>query len=683
MGVVEAAVVVGLCGLFLLLAVSHARTTSATYDETDHLSAGYSHLRWHDYRLNPELPPLVKLWAALWLVRQDVWPASIELHPVDLSRNASMSGLVRLKRLWAAALDAPVNSWVFANQLLFAVRDEALSRAQATQRWTLPSTTRLATRDFHNDAEALLFRARLSITAMGVLLGVLIFLWARALHGPPGGVVALALYAIDPSFIAHGSLVTTDVPVALFMFGAVFFLWRACRRLRVPDVGLAALACGLAFATKHSAVVLLPTLALLVLARVLVPAPWPVGLRGTRLLSTPLARAGAAGGILAVTLLASYVTVWAVYGFRYSAARDPARAALAEAWIGIRPEPGSRREPGHLPIEDTVRQTAAFEQPGQGGDPAPIDLTGRLLLFAQRHHLAPEAYLNGIAVARLTAYPRLAFLRGQYSDTGFRSYFLWTFLLKTPLVTLAAFAAAAWLAIGRGELWARGVVFLALPVAVYGGVAVLSAVNIGHRHLLPVYPFLYVLSGELGRLWARLGSRRRRAIGVVAAAAILASAAVVFAPPWRPALVYPHYLAYFNELAGGPRNGYRSLVDSNLDWGQDLKDLKRWLEARGVTEPVNLCYFGTADPLYYGISHVNLPGGYAFEPQLEFVRDPSGRLGIRGLRTPGYLAISVSNVVGINLPPAMLALWREILARARLVDVVGYSIFVYRLEDGL
>src|SRR5262249_41222369 len=197
---------------------------------------------------------------------------------------------------------------------------------------------------------------------------------------------------------------------------------------------------------------------------------------------------------LAIALLTTYVTVWAVYGFRYSAARDPERAALAEAWIGIRPDPGSRREPGHLPIEATVRQTAAFEQPGQGGDPAPVDVTGQLLLFVQRHHLAPEAYLNGVAVTRLTAYPRLAFLRGEYSDTGFRSYFLWTFLLKTPVVTLAAFAAAAWLAIRRGGLWDRGVVFLAVPVAVYGGVAVASTVNIGHRHLLPVYPFLYVLT---------------------------------------------------------------------------------------------------------------------------------------------------------------------------------------------
>src|SRR5262249_17243701 len=156
----------------------------------------------------------------------------------------------------------------------------------------------------------------------------------------------------------------------------------------------------------------------LVLARVLAPAPWPVGLRGTRLLSTPLARAGAAAGILAIALLTTYVTVWAVYGFRYSAARDPERAALAEAWSGIRPDPPSRPEPGPLPIEATVRQTAAFEQPGQGGDPAPVDVTGQFLLFVQRHHLAPEAYLNGVAVTRLTAYPRVAFLRGDYSDTG-------------------------------------------------------------------------------------------------------------------------------------------------------------------------------------------------------------------------------------------------------------------------
>jgi hypothetical protein len=147
------------------------------------------------------------------------------------------------------------------------------------------------------------------------------------------------------------------------------------------------------------------------------------------------------------------------------------------------------------------------------------------------------------------------------------------------------------------------------------------------------------------------------------------SASVVFAPPWRPVRVYPHYLAYFNELGGGPRNGYRSMVDSSLDWGQDLKGLGAWLAERGITEPIDLCYFGMADPRYHGIPHVNLPGCYALEPAEPFERAGGA----------GYLAISATHLQGAYMSPELRARWRELLGGARLVDTVGHSIFIYAL----
>ena len=139
-------------------------------------------------------------------------------------------------------------------------------------------------------------------------------------------------------------------------------------------------------------------------------------------------------------------------------------------------------------------------------------------------------------------------------------------------------------------------------------------------------------------------------------------------PPWKPSVVYPYYLAYFNELAGGPRRGHERFVDSNLDWGQELKGLKRWLDAHRVTEPINLCYFGTADPRYYQIAHFNTPGSYRLEPQE------------RGVRVPGLLAISATQLEGAYYTAKYRAALAQVLAGARLVDVVGYSIFIYRLD---
>jgi hypothetical protein len=158
---------------------------------------------------------------------------------------------------------------------------------------------------------------------------------------------------------------------------------------------------------------------------------------------------------------------------------------------------------------------------------------------------------------------------------------------------------------------------------------------------------------------------------MIALGAVAVSASVVFAPPWKPVIIYPDYLAYFNEFAGGPRNGYTCLVDSNLDWGQDLKKLKHWLDRHKIAEPINLCYFGMADPRYYQIPHVNLLGGCVFEPEEPF----------QAARIPGYLAISATNLQGVYLSAQGRALWARFLQDAHLIDTIGYSIFIYRLES--
>ena len=145
---------------------------------------------------------------------------------------------------------------------------------------------------------------------------------------------------------------------------------------------------------------------------------------------------------------------------------------------------------------------------------------------------------------------------------------------------------------------------------------------------------------------------------------------VVFAPPLKPPLVVEHHLSFMNELGGGPLRGYENLADSNFDWGQDLGTLARWLEANHVREPINLCYFGTADPRYYGIRHRNLLGGYVFEADRELDA------------LPGLLAMSASNLEGVIYTAQTRARWAEFLTsrRAELVGRAGYSILIYRLH---
>lgn len=165
---------------------------------------------------------------------------------------------------------------------------------------------------------------------------------------------------------------------------------------------------------------------------------------------------------------------------------------------------------------------------------------------------------------------------------------------------------------------------LLMLIGVYWAFALTTHLNIGHRHLLPVIPAAMVLAGAAGPSLARVFDRRRelaswrsrpwKGLGGDARATV-ARALAGFLLIWHAfesMRIAPHYLAYFNPLDGGPRQAYRHLVDSSLDWGQDLPGLKKWLDREGLQgpnhPPVYLSYFGTARPQYYDIDAKLLPG---------------------------------------------------------------------------
>ena len=267
--------------------------------------------------------------------------------------------------------------------------------------------------------------------------------------------------------------------------------------------------------------------------------------------------------------------------------------------------------------------------------------------------LVPEDYARGLAFVMRHSEARRTFLLGELSDRGFPHYFLVTFLLKTP-VPLLLLAALALARIGR--LPRREAVFLWLPVLVYAAFTATRGLQIGHRHLLPVYPFLFVAAGEAAACLASW----RRPVGVVLAGAL----ALWYAG--GTLRQHPHHLAYFNEIAGGPANGWRLLVDSNLDWGQDLKRLAGWMRQNGI-ERVKLSYFGSADPWYYGIDAERLPG---------YTSPHAPRL-TREIRPGDIVAVSVTNLQGVYLDPEDRALMARLRATEPIARV-GWSIRVYR-----
>jgi hypothetical protein len=564
------------------LAVTSLLGDSFTFDETGHLTAGFSHLYLGDFRLQPEHPPLAKMWAALPLLGMDHnWP------PADTPG-------------WHEA-----SSWQVARTWLF-------ERA---------------------DGERLLLPARGMMVVLLLATILLIYVTARRLFGRDAGLLALVLAGLSPSLLAHGRLVTTDLPATLVVTLALLSVARLLERFTWPRFALAAGGVAVLPLAKMSALLVLP--ALLVMGGValrrngppratLGPASEGRHADGRVAVGRHMspARRGLSLGVLALALtLVGWASIWTCYRWRYSAFTGPDRDT-AVFYTFQEGSPGTRAEAWDATLSPQ-------------GDHLLPNLLLLAVRYARDHRLLPEAYLYGFAhMLKMTGYPAPGYLNGEIYSGGRPEYFPIAFLIKTPIATLglllAGIAAIALRRVPRGRDPALLAGLLAFA-AIYGFFAVTSSYNFGHRHILPLYPLVFVVGGAAaGWLATRVGK-----VAVVAAVAWLAVANV---------RIYPHYLCYFNELVGGPARGHLYLADSNIDWGQDLKRLARYA-AEHPDERIKLAYFGSADPTRYGFACEPLPSFHFF--------------GEPGELTPGTYVASVNQLIGLRTLEARAEIWQN------------------------
>lgn len=487
--------------LILLLAaqlVHVGRVTSMTWDEGHHLYDGYNIWKNFDYRLNPEVPPLVKLVSALPL-----------LH---------------------AHLFVPPNQ----------------EREEQTEAYLDGRAFLLV-----NGYDRILFPARMACMLFTLALAILLYAAARELFGPLAAVVALAFFVFDPNFLAHGALVTTDVPCACLMLASVYSWYRYCKQPTITRLLLVALAIGLGLVAKFTGIFFWPMLLLLAAAEA--AQRRSLHLFGRRLIA-----------LLAVAIIA-YAVLWSFYGFRYA------------------PAPKGR---------DTNPPFAEYLQKV----PRAADATH--LGFIARHHLLPEAYIFGLANTKITENADTSYFFGHVYRHGTWIYFPAAFLIKStlPFLLLLCLTSFAWRP-GRWNTRAFALTFLLLPVAIYLAIAMSSSMNIGHRHLLPIYPFLYVMA--TGAALALYESNRRWAapIAILLAWQVATSASAA-----------PGYMGYGNEAWGGSDNVHKYLSDANTDWGQQLKEVKLYIDQHHITD----CWFayfvdGVVEPSDYGIPCKRLP----------------------------------------------------------------------------
>lgn len=430
-----------------------------------------------------------------------------------------------------------------------------------------------------NDPWRLMLWARLPVIALTLSFGLVVFAFARELAGPVAGSAALALYCFSPDVIAHGSLATLDVPAAGFVLTSAWLVWRARRRPRLY-VPLAGVALGAALATKMSTLPAVPVL--MALAAVSV---WKAsGGRRCRAL-------GAAGSVA----LAAVAVVWVTY-------------LMVDPRLRWFPEQ-------HVPVVHGLR-----------------GLLVRLLPF-------PEAYRDGMRVQfGLENRPWQGFLFGRLYDGSLWYYLPAALLVKTPLGTLALWAAGAAAVVAVRRLRPAAPYVLAAPLVLLAA-AMQGARDFGTRYAVFLPLFLAVAAGCV-----LLVRRRWVSVGV----AVLVTVAAV-----SSARAYPYYLPYSNEAFGGPGRTRQWLHDSNVDWGQDLGRLADRLRDRYPGERVWLVYKGSGVPSFYGIE--------ASDPR---------RVPVHAVR--GLLVVSDSAAAKAS---GRLA---ELIGGSRPVDDVGHSITVYR-----
>lgn len=577
----------------LWLSVRHL---SQTFDESSHMYAGYEYWTHGDFGVNPEHPPLVKLLATLPLLHDNIKQPG---PPLDIFFRAvpAIGGM----------------------QLLYA-----------------------------NNADQLLFRSRVAASLLTLILALLVFTAGREMFAAGVGLLALLIFVFEPNILANGALVTTDLGATCGMFAAVYTFYRYAKQRTILRLVICGIVTGLAFASKHSTVLLLPIFVLLAIAEIIMQHPAFSGSSAAKAdsakndsatdtsgkgapagksnASPSLARRSAQwAGALVVIAALGLTVLWSFYGFRYTA------------------RPGGRHMTPPL---------AAYAQ--QLHHP----LEAHITLALSHYHVLPAAYVYGLLdIEIITQHGRSAYLLGKEYFTGKWFYFPITLLIKSTL----GFLLLLGLLVFAKEIWAkekrREVLFLVIPALFYFATALTSHLDIGVRHVLPIFPFLIVLAAA--GAWA-LMRRSRRWAYVVVALLILHCASSLHA--------FPYYLSYSNEAWGGPKNTYKELTDANTGWTSSLKAVSEYIAAHQIKD----CWFaysGSAPYTYYHIPCRPLPTFF------------SGRLGFEKGITPaaidGTIFISEIEHSGFWWGPGNLNPYQQ-FTTLRPDDIIAGDTLVFR-----
>lgn len=456
---------------------------------------------------------------------------------------------------------------------------------------------------------------------------ILLFIWTLRLYGPAAGITALLLLCFSPTVLAHSKLVTTDGPA---MFGVLLAGYAFVNYLRYESkktFWIAAISLGLALLLKFSTLLLLPAFLITGFVFMWLRHGLDSGLRS-------------AGKIILIIATGFILVVWPVYLVQtsgYPAERQKKDTEYLLQWLPQRN------------IANAITWAS-----------------GKPVLRAAAYYA-----LGAIRVIERSSGQTTIFYLGEISNTGRQSYFPLVYLLKEPLawwlLVIAALFAVLRLPWTRKNLKLffknyPDELFMLVWLVLYWASSIQSNLNIGIRHLLPVYPFMIILvSGRVTWLLDHLQDVNFK----VWRSAGLILAALMGWYVFETVHAYPYFLPYFNQVTGGSAGGYRYVVDSNVDWGQDLKRLGQWMNTSGI-DKIDLDYFGWADQSYYIGNRFTWVHNTTYKDKEDFIKRN---------QSDGWIAVSVTFLQ--NSKPDADYWW---LKQIEPTTTIGHSIFVWQIK---
>ena len=548
-----------LLAFFLFQGVHSAWTQGQTTDETFYSGGGYPIVRYNNYEFLGDHPPLISQIAGLPLLFLKVkFPIENPLYVPGTDRN-----------------DVSGNGAMFLYKM-------------------------------GNDAHLILLLERLPIVGLTFLLGLGLCFLGRELFGPWGSLLVLCLYVFDPNIIAHGSLFTTDMGVTVFYFFSVYALKRFFDNPSAFRAMILGLSCGLTFMSKISGLMLFPVVTCLFLLFYFSRSKnwrtepltckfdqW-VGILSLLLLVNAIGQKQAMVALGPICLLAAYLCFkdralivrsrWTkflfhgllaggiflcfVFSMKLKKKYGVGASALLIAWnmtmvilwaalIKFRK---------NVPIISFTKLFFAVWL--VAGLVVILDYTD--IVYKCYRFIGFGSFVKplGIVFTHSVNGHRVC-IEGSFVTCDWR-YFFCTMAVKTPLLSLAlAGLGLVFLIVSRKPIITKALIFI--PPFFFLGASIFNGINIGLRHILPIYPFLFLLGGIPGAMIADMRS------GVIKK--MLAGVLLIFLGlfVFRSLAMGPDYLAYTNELVGGPEQGAKLVADSNLNWGQDNKRLAEFV----------------------------------------------------------------------------------------------------------